>query len=95
MCEFFCAHEKGFASGIVPAARLLLELFAALKDTDLTPNLISEGPPYAADRVHVFDLNFCAEFGFLFRPHGNIAITAELPLFHVNVAHCPIDQDLF
>src|SRR5882724_2144919 len=58
--ELFCAHEKGFASHIVPSTRLLLEFFAALQDADLTPDLVSKGATHAANRVHVFYLNFCS-----------------------------------
>ena len=95
MCELFCAHEKGFASDVVPATRLLLELFAGLQRIDLTLNFISKGAPHAADRVHVLDLNFRSEFCLLFRPHGHVAIAAELSLLHIGVAHIAVDQDLF
>ena len=95
MCELFCAHEKRFARGIVPTARLLLESFTALQQPDLTLNLISKRAPHAADRVHVLDLNFCSEFGLLFRSHRNVAVAPELALLHIGVAHVAVDQNLF
>ena len=95
MCELFRAHEKGFASGIVPAARLLFELFATLQYADLATDLVSESAPHAADRVRVLDLNFCSEFALPFGPYGNVAIAAELSFFHVGVTHFAVDQDLF
>src|SRR5205823_14181703 len=95
VCELFCAHEKGFASDVVPATRLLLELFAALRRIDLTLNFVSKGTPHTADRVHVLDLNFRSEFCLLFRPHGYVAIAAELSLLHIGVAHIAVDQALF
>ena len=95
MCELFCAHEKGFASDIVPSTRLLLDSFAALQQAGLTLNLVSKGAPHTADRVHIFDLNFCSEFGLLFRSHRHVTVAAELPLLHVGVAYAAVDQDLF
>src|SRR5437588_10917 len=95
MRELLCAHEKGLASSIIPAARFLLELFAILQRTDLTLNLVSEGAPYATDRIHIFDLDLRSELGLLLRPYGHIAVAAELPLLHVGIAHSAVDQNLF
>ena len=95
MREFLHPDGKCFSRSIVPAARLLLQLFAALQDAGLTANFVSESAPNAADGIQILEFDFCSEFGLVFRAYRNIAIAAELSLLHISIAHCAVDQDLF
>ena len=94
MRDFLRPHQERLARGIVPAARLLLELFAALQDAHLASNLVSQRAAHAADRVHVLDLDLRSEFRLPFRAHRDVAIATQLPLLHVGIAHPAVDQDL-
>src|SRR5947207_3045095 len=80
---------------VVPAAGLLLEFFAALERFSLSLNFKRKRAPYTADRVHVLDLDFRAELRLLFRPHRNVAVAAQLSLFHIGIADSAVNQDLF
>ena len=95
MGRFLGPHEKCFTSGVVPAAGLLLEFFAALERFSLSLNFKRKRSPYTADRVHVLDLDFRAELRLLFRPHRNVAVAAQLSLFHIGIADSAVNQNLF
>src|SRR5689334_13666532 len=95
MRGFFGSHEKRFASGIVPAACLLLDLFTALQNAGLTPNLVNESAADTADRVQILEFDFCSKLPFVFSPKGNVAITTEVSLLHVSIAHGAVHQNLF
>src|SRR5438046_1239856 len=95
MREFFRAHEKRFARGVVPAAGLLFELLTTFQNSNLTADLESECAPHAADRVHVLDLNLRSELILVFTSNRDVAIAAELALLHISVAHPCVDQHLF
>src|SRR4029077_14869426 len=93
--EFLRPHKKCFTRGIIPAARLRLHLFTVLQDALLTANLVSERAPDPANGVQILEFDLCSEFGLMFRAHGNVAIAAELSLFHISIAYRAVDQDLF
>ncbi len=83
------------AAYIIPAASFLLELSAALQNTDLALNFISKRAPDPADRVHVFDLDLYSKLRLRLGSHRDVAVAAELTFFHVGIAHPAVDQDLF
>ena len=93
--RLFRAHQKRLARAIIPAARLLLQFFAACERLCLPLHFVSEGAPDRADRVHVLDLDLRAEFLLGRGPDRDIAVATQLAFLHVRVADRAVNQDLF
>src|SRR5437879_13707987 len=92
MCAFLSPHEKGFPHGIIPTARFLLQLLAASERFDLSRDFVSQRAAYPTDRIHILNFDLGPELRLRFRPDRHVALTAQLPLFHVCLANPSITQ---
>lgn len=91
---FFGAHFLGFAEVVIPAAGGLDEGFAIFDGFALTLDFVVDGAADGGGGVHVFDLDFYAEFVLGVFAEGDVDVAAHLAFFHVGVGDASGDEDL-
>src|SRR5690606_35411442 len=69
----------------VPVTGLLLDALARLERGDLTVDLVLDGTPERAQRVHVLDLDLGAELVGADAAHRHVGVDAHRALFHLHV----------
>jgi len=88
------AHGVGLPLGVVPEARLLDDLAAAVQDVALAPDLVLDGPLDVSEGVHVLELRAGPEGLLALRPDGDVGVAAEGALLHVAVADLEVHEDV-
>lgn len=91
---FFGALGEGDFAGFVPAAGFLWDGVAIAEEVGLALDFEFECALDAAEGVHVFDFDFCAELGLSARSEGDIGVAAEGAFFHVGGADVEVAEDL-
>ena len=88
------SHALCDTCDIIPSSGFLVNGLSISDGFELPRDFILEGPSYAAEAVHVFNLNFGSQGRASFGTHTDIHITADHAFFHVTVADLAIDKNI-
>src|SRR5207244_7562591 len=86
------AHFFGDTRDVVPAPRGLHQLAAVVQGFDLARNFIFERLSYAAEAVHVLDLDLGAEFIRPLRPHAHVHVATHHPLLDIAITYASVSS---